>query len=117
MARQERAPHKQHDAAGKRIPVRSCVVCRQRFPQAELLRLTRDEAGTVQLDPKRSAAGRGFYICAKPTCHLEKPLMRVSRGGAARLSRELEAWFTTGLNSIHHRVAYEEISQSETAGA
>jgi uncharacterized protein len=111
MARAPRAPHKQWDETGKRIPVRSCVVCRARFPQAQLLRLTRDTENHVHLDPKRRAPGKGTYICANPACRTEKALMRLSRSDAARLSTELEAHFTAP-HSTHHRIAYEEISQS-----
>jgi uncharacterized protein len=116
MAKAARAPHKQWDEHGKRIPVRSCVVCRGRFPQAQLLRLTRDEHRLVRLDPTRRASGKGLYICANPACRTEKALMRLSRPDAARIATELEAYFTarpiTQPQSTHHRIAYEEISQS-----
>jgi uncharacterized protein len=116
MAKAARAPHKQWDASGKRIPVRSCVVCRQRLPQAQLLRLTRDDQNLVQLDPKRRAPGKGVYVCANPGCRTEKALMRLSRTDAARLSSELETFFANQ-NSTHHRIAYEEISQSVASRA
>ncbi len=106
-----RAPHKQWDATGQRIPVRTCVVCRQRLVQSTLLRIARDHAlKTVVLDPKRRIPGRGQYICNNPTCRTEKALMRVSRIDAPRLAHELEAWF----NSIQEK-PYEKLIRSEQA--
>jgi uncharacterized protein len=106
-----RAPHKQWDATGQRIPVRTCAVCRQRLPQSTLLRIARDDSKTVVLDPKRRIPGRGQYICNNPACHTEKVLMRVSRADASRLAQELEAWFNT------QEKPYENLTRSEQAVA
>jgi uncharacterized protein len=92
-APQKKAPHKQFDATGKRFPVRTCAVCRQRLPQSTLLRIARDASNVVKLDPKRQVPGRGQYVCSTPACRTEKALMRISRADATRLSTELEAWF------------------------
>jgi uncharacterized protein len=112
--KQARAPHKQRDEHGKRIPVRSCVVCRSRFAQHELLRLVKDaSSGAVRIDPKRHISGRGFYVCANPNCRTEKSLLRVSRNEAACLAAELETHFNP--HSIQHRVSYELISPFSAA--
>ena len=44
----------------KRIPLRKCVGCGQMKPKAELIRVVRDNAGGVSLDPsgKKPAAAR-----------------------------------------------------------
>jgi uncharacterized protein len=48
-------------------PIRSCVGCGARSPQATLLRMTwRD--GRLQRDAGRRAAGRGAYLHERPAC-------------------------------------------------
>ena len=115
MAKVERAAHRQFSDDGKRIPVRSCVVCRQRFHQASLVRLVKlGMTGAVALDPKRRAAGRGFYICSSSACRTEKALLRVSRVGTTQLTTDLETHWNLPSQPIHHRVSYELISPSAT---
>lgn len=115
MAKVERAAHRQFSDDGKRIPVRSCVVCRQRFHQAALVRLVKlGTTGAVALDSKRRAVGRGFYICSSPTCHTEKSLLRVSRVNTAQLAIDLETHWNPPSPLTHHRVSYELISPSAT---
>jgi hypothetical protein len=46
-------------------PIRTCIGCRQRRPQAELLRCVLDADGVVHLD--RHAPGRGAWLCG-PGC-------------------------------------------------
>ena len=90
----ERAPHKQWNELGKRIPIRTCVVCRSKFAQSLVLRLGKDSAGGLQLDAKRRLTGRGVYVCNNSQCHTPKALMRLSRADAPRLALELEAYFS-----------------------
>ena len=52
------------DRAG---PVRTCVGCRRREPQALLLRVVADGT-TVAVDPRRRAPGRGAYVHPDPAC-------------------------------------------------
>jgi len=44
-------------------PVRTCVGCRQRFPQPALRRFTRT-GGRWVADAGRRADGRGTYLCS-----------------------------------------------------
>jgi uncharacterized protein len=90
-----RSPHKQFDASGKRIPIRTCGVCRAKFPQHEVLRLGRDAQGVLHPDPKRRMVGRGVYVCTNPNCRTTKPLGRLARADAGRLAASLEAHFQT----------------------
>jgi predicted RNA-binding protein YlxR (DUF448 family) len=48
--------------------LRTCVGCRQAKPKVTLVRVARRGDGTVQLDPKGTAPGRGAYLCADPSC-------------------------------------------------
>lgn len=49
------------------IPVRSCMGCGQRAPQATLLRMTWRDGALVR-DGVRRAPGRGGYLHGDPSC-------------------------------------------------
>lgn len=55
----------------KKIPMRMCVACREMKSKKELIRVVRDEDGTIHIDPSSKAPGRGAYICNDVAC-LEK---------------------------------------------
>ena len=46
----------------KKIPERTCVVTREKFPKKELLRIVRTPEGTVEIDLVGKKNGRGAYI-------------------------------------------------------
>ena len=52
----------------KHIPLRSCIVCRERFPKRELIRIVRSPEGTIDIDPGGKRPGRGAYLCKKRQC-------------------------------------------------
>jgi len=55
----------------RRVPIRSCVVCRQTSEKKTLLRVVRapeKDGGGVAVDPAGRANGRGAYICAALDC-------------------------------------------------
>jgi uncharacterized protein len=92
MGRATRVPHKQYDADGKRIPVRTCVACRARRPQGELLRIAKGESGLTP-DEFRKLEGRGWYVCKdKLECMSVRGLGKFARGEAAKLVEDLEFW-------------------------
>ena len=95
-----RAPHTQWDANGNRFPVRTCVACRTRRAQAALLRLARGADGTLELDPNRRIAGRGWYVCNdKPACWSLKSLGRFARIEAPQLVQRLEVFHANGFGA------------------
>lgn len=51
----------------KHVPVRSCVVCREKAGKRQLTRVVRAAAG-VQIDPTGKMAGRGAYLCDQASC-------------------------------------------------
>lgn len=61
MAKQK-APRQKH------IPQRTCIACRETDAKRGLLRIVRDAEGRVSLDPTGKRAGRGAYLCHRPTC-------------------------------------------------
>lgn len=46
----------------KKIPMRSCVVSKERFPKNELIRVVRTPEGNVIVDTTGKANGRGAYL-------------------------------------------------------
>ena len=55
----------------RRVPLRSCVVCRQTSDKKTLLRVVRapeKDGGAVAIDSTGRANGRGAYICASSEC-------------------------------------------------
>lgn len=46
----------------KKIPLRRCVVTKERLPKKELLRIVKDKDGNVTFDITGKSSGRGAYI-------------------------------------------------------
>ncbi len=57
----------------KRIPMRQCLGCREMKPKPELVRVVRSPEGTVCVDLRGKAPGRGAYVCRSAAC-LKKAL-------------------------------------------
>ncbi len=51
----------------KHIPIRTCVVCREKDGKRALFRVVRTQDG-LQLDPTGKMSGRGAYLCINPEC-------------------------------------------------
>ena len=52
----------------KKIPMRQCMGCREMKPKKELIRVVRSPEGSVSLDFKCKAPGRGAYLCPDLQC-------------------------------------------------
>ncbi len=52
----------------KKVPIRTCVSCRQTSEKKQLVRFVRTPDGAVYLDPTGKKSGRGAYICAETEC-------------------------------------------------
>lgn len=72
----------------KHIPLRRCVICRQSFPQYQLLRLVQKD-GLWQFDLRRRAGGRGSWLCQQESCHSLKSLRRFFKQDAEQVLAEL----------------------------
>lgn len=46
----------------KKIPLRSCVISREKLPKSELIRIVRTPEGSVIIDPTGKANGKGAYL-------------------------------------------------------
>ena len=51
----------------KSIPVRTCVVCREKTGKRVLVRIVRTEDG-IQVDDTGKMNGRGAYVCDRASC-------------------------------------------------
>ena len=52
----------------KKIPMRQCMGCREMKPKKDLIRVVRSPEGSVSLDFKGKAPGRGAYLCPDLQC-------------------------------------------------
>ena len=48
-------------------PLRTCVVCREKFPQSTLIRITHSKDGEFVINGK-GASGRSNYVCPSQKC-------------------------------------------------
>ena len=46
----------------KKIPMRTCVVTKEKFPKKELIRIVRNKDGEVFVDPSGKQNGKGVYL-------------------------------------------------------
>ena len=46
----------------KKIPLRSCIISREKLPKKELLRIVRTPEGNIIIDESGKANGRGAYV-------------------------------------------------------
>lgn len=57
----------------KKVPMRTCIGCRQAKNKKELIRVVKNKEGQVFVDLTGRRNGRGAYICANKDC-LEKAI-------------------------------------------
>ena len=46
----------------RKVPMRSCVVTREKFPKMELVRVVKNKEGEIFVDESSKANGRGIYL-------------------------------------------------------
>lgn len=54
--------------AQRKIPIRKCLGCGNRFPKNELIRIVRTPEGEIALDFVGKKNGRGAYMCKSVAC-------------------------------------------------
>ena len=52
----------------KKIPMRTCIACREEKPKKEMLRVVKNAAGEIRLDFSGKLPGRGTYVCGSEAC-------------------------------------------------
>ena len=81
----------------KKIPMRQCLGCREMKQKKELIRVVRSPEGTISLDFKGKAPGRGAYLCRSAEC-LKKAVK----------SKALEHAFSASIpNEVYERLQRE----------
>ena len=75
----------------KKIPLRTCIISREKLPKRELLRIVRTPEGNVVIDLTGKANGRGAYI-KKDVSIIQK----------AKLSKQLENHLEVVINIINN---------------
>lgn len=68
-------------------PERSCAVCRQRFPQAELTRWVVVDGSAVR-DTSHRQSGRGYYSCASCIARAPQVIAGRHQGRLHQLKRK-----------------------------
>lgn len=54
-----------------KIPMRTCIACRQEKPKREMLRIVKSAEGKIEIDFSGKLPGRGAYLCGDPQCVLK----------------------------------------------
>ena len=52
----------------KKVPMRTCIACRQEKPKKELIRIVKKPDGTFAIDRVGKVSGRGAYLCDDKAC-------------------------------------------------
>ena len=52
----------------KKIPIRTCIACREEKSKREMLRVVRSAEGIISLDFSGKLSGRGAYVCSNEAC-------------------------------------------------
>jgi hypothetical protein len=84
-------------------PTRTCVGCRRRRLQKELLRITKGPDGSFTVGAVVRAPGRGTYVCFDPEC-----VRRALASGALSKNLKVDGPLPEGLE---HRLV--EITQEQ----
>ena len=74
----------------KKIPMRSCVVTKEKLPKRELLRIVKQNDGQIFIDKTGKANGRGAYICNNIEC-LDKAIKskRLNKNFETEINNEI----------------------------
>jgi uncharacterized protein len=101
----------------KHVPERTCIVCRQKKPKWEMLRIVRTPQGTLEIDNRGKKAGRGAYLCRTRDCwesgltkkRLEHALKtEISSEQRAELFEYGRALLITGKDGVRHPELHRE---------
>ena len=57
-----------NEAVVKKVPIRRCSGCGERFPKNTLVRVVRTPEGEILLDGTGKKSGRGAYLCKSAEC-------------------------------------------------
>jgi predicted RNA-binding protein YlxR (DUF448 family) len=52
----------------KHVPLRTCIVCHEKRPKREFVRVVRTPDGAIEIDFRGKLPGRGAYFCPVRAC-------------------------------------------------
>lgn len=81
----------------RKIPMRTCIGCREQKPKKELIRVLRNKENQIFIDLTGKANGRGAYLCRSKDC-LDKAIK----------SKALNRAFSTEID----KETYEKLKES-----
>ena len=88
----------------KKVPMRQCLGCREMFPKRELIRVVRDSAGSVSLDPVGKKPGRGAYVCRQGACLAQaRKARRLEKAFSAQIAPEIYDALEVSLSELETR--------------
>ena len=94
----------------RRVPQRTCVICRTTTAKRGLVRVVRTPEGALVVDSRGKISGRGAYLCPRPGCFGSGH----ARGAVVRaLGVELGEDEWSALEAELARVAVERVSASD----
>lgn len=74
----------------RKIPLRTCIACREEKPKREMLRVVKNAEGEIRLDFSGKLPGRGAYICDSEACVKKLRKYRLlNRAFSADVSEEI----------------------------
>lgn len=82
----------------KKVPMRTCIVCREEKPKRDLLRIVRAPDGEISVDFSGKLAGRGAYVCPDRNC--------IAKLGKKKL---LDRIFSSSVEDAVYRKIEEEV--------
>lgn len=73
----------------RKIPMRTCIGCREQKPKKELIRVVRNKENQIFIDLTGKANGRGAYLCRSKDC-LDKAIKSkaLNRAFSAEIDKE-----------------------------
>lgn len=73
----------------KKIPQRTCVICRTKKDKRDLLRVVLNDDGSIEYDQTGRKPGRGSYLCKSEDCITKEiKAHKLSKGLRCSLSDE-----------------------------
>ena len=74
----------------KKLPVRKCTGCGERFLKNSLVRIVKTPSGDIVLDTTGKISGRGAYICRSAQClRKAEKTMRAERSLSCKIPEEI----------------------------
>ncbi len=92
----------------KHVPLRTCVVCRDKDAKRQFVRVVRTPDEGVQIDPTGKRNGRGAYLCTRFSCW-----ERAATGNA--LDRALKTEIDSDFRERLFRYADEHFRRDDAA--